>query len=81
MILLYAAANGFGCCCFGSRELISFLVKASGASSLQNFFISYCHCVMDRLKELKKGAASPEDINVEVDSDRGDYFIYVATSV
>lgn len=26
---------------------------------------------MDRLKELKKGAASPEDINVEVDSDRG----------
>ena len=29
---------------------------------------------MDRLKELKKGAASPEDINVEVDSDRGDCF-------
>jgi len=29
---------------------------------------------MDRLKELKKGAASPEDVNVEVDSDRGELY-------
>jgi hypothetical protein len=34
---------------------------------------------MDRLKELKKGAAAPEDVSVEMDgSDRGDLFYLYA---
>lgn len=27
---------------------------------------------MDRLKELKKGAAAPDDVSLDVDSDRGE---------
>ena len=26
---------------------------------------------MDRLKELKKGAAAPEDVAIDIDSDKG----------
>ena len=33
---------------------------------------------MDRLKELKKGAAAPEEVVIDIENDKGnDYFIYL----
>lgn len=32
---------------------------------------------MDRLKELKKGAAAPEDVAIDIDSDKGGQFFSV----